>query len=114
MSLADLIKKGSLRGFATATPATPATDRPLIPPSVATVATVAVANAQNPAANDPALPDPATPEVRLIEAAMRACDHHNDNAAAREQMRLDCLATPQHLRADLLDHFQQTYPKAKP
>ena len=43
MSLADLIKKGSLRGFATATPATPATDRPPIPLSVATVATVAVA-----------------------------------------------------------------------
>jgi len=49
----------------------------------------------------------------LIEAAMRACDHHGDTDAARKEMRLDCLNTPQHLRADLQTHFQQTYPKAK-
>ncbi len=49
----------------------------------------------------------------LLAAAMRCCDHHKDSDAAREQMRLDCLNTPLHLRADLLDHFQQTYPKAK-
>ena len=54
MSLANLIKKGSLRGFATATPATVATDKAFIPPSVATVATVNVAKAKNPAENDPA------------------------------------------------------------
>ena len=52
MSFANLLKKGSLRGFATATPATPATDRPNIPPSVATVATVAVARAPDSATND--------------------------------------------------------------
>ena len=52
MSLANLLKKGSLRGFATATPATPATDKPNIPPSVASVATVAVASAQDNSAND--------------------------------------------------------------
>jgi hypothetical protein len=45
----------------------------------------------------------------LIEAAMRACDRHNDSEAAREQMRADCLDTPLHLRTDLLDHFQKTY-----
>ena len=45
----------------------------------------------------------------LIEAAMKACDHHGDGEAAREEMRLDCLATPQHLRGDLLDHFTKTY-----
>jgi hypothetical protein len=45
----------------------------------------------------------------LIEAAMRACDRHNDSEAAREQMRADCLDTPLHLRSDLLDHFQKTY-----
>jgi hypothetical protein len=55
MSFANLLKKGSLRGFATATPATPAIDRPNIPPSVATVATVAVASALDNAANDLAL-----------------------------------------------------------
>ena len=54
MSLANLIKKGSLRSLATATPATPATVSQNIPPSVATVATVAVAKATDKAANDPA------------------------------------------------------------
>lgn len=43
MSLASLLKKGSLRGFATATPATFATHSPFYLPTVATVATVAVA-----------------------------------------------------------------------
>lgn len=54
MSLASLIKKGSLRGFATATPATLAKHGPFSPPTVATVATVAVAKAPDTAANDPA------------------------------------------------------------
>ena len=54
MSLADLMKKGSLRGFATVTVATAATVRPDSPPSVATVAPVSVATAQKQAANDPA------------------------------------------------------------
>lgn len=67
MSLANLLKKGSLRGFATATPATVATVKPLIPPSVASVATVNVANPQNPAANDPApTPKAAAVNVDLI------------------------------------------------
>ena len=54
MSFADLIKKGSLRGFATATVATVATVRPETPSSVASVATVNVATANKQAANDPA------------------------------------------------------------
>ena len=54
MSLANLIKKSSLRGFATATVATTATVRPNILPTVASVATVSVATAQKHAANDPA------------------------------------------------------------
>lgn len=57
MSLANLIKRGSLRGPATATPATFATHQPFRPATVATVATVAVAKAPDTAANDPA-PDP--------------------------------------------------------
>ena len=52
MSLANLIKKGSLRGFATATVATTATVRPDSMPIVASVATVSVATAQEHAAND--------------------------------------------------------------
>jgi len=52
--------------------------------------------------------------AQLLAAAMRACDHFNDSDAAREAMRLDCLNTPLHLRADLLAHFNETYPKVKP
>ena len=55
MSLANLIKKGSLRGLAAATPANFATHEPFRPSAVATVATVAVA--PDTAANDPS-PDP--------------------------------------------------------
>ena len=51
--------------------------------------------------------------ARLIAAAMRCGDHHFDGPDAREQMRADCLATPAHLRADLLQHLQSTY-GAKP
>ena len=54
MSLADLMKKGGLRQFATVTVATVATDRPDSLPSVASVATVSVAIAQKQAANDAA------------------------------------------------------------
>ena len=57
MTLASLLKRGSLRGFATATPATVATDKPHIPPSVATVATVAVATAPEQAVDDAPAPD---------------------------------------------------------
>ena len=63
MSLADLMRKGSLRAlattaFATATPATVATHETGCAATVAEVATVAVANATDTkAANDPA-PDP--------------------------------------------------------
>ena len=52
MNLSTLIKKGSLREFATATPATPATHNPETLPTVATVATVAVAIVANDGAND--------------------------------------------------------------
>ena len=54
MSLADLMKKGSLRQLATLTGATVATDRANSLPSVASVATVGVATAQKQATNDTA------------------------------------------------------------
>ena len=41
----------------------------------------------------------------LIAAAMRVCDQHGDNEAAREEMRQDCLKLPPHLQQDLLRHF---------
>ena len=46
MSLLAMLKKGSLRNAATATPATFATHAPVCLPTVATVATVAVASGQ--------------------------------------------------------------------
>ena len=52
---------------------------------------------------------------RVLTAAMRRCDEWNDSPVAREQMRQDVLATPAHLRQDLLDHFNQvTQSKAQP
>ncbi|MDM0113928.1 hypothetical protein QTI66_17365 [Variovorax sp. J22R133] len=45
----------------------------------------------------------------ILEIAMRVCDLYGDEAAAREEMRADCIATPHHLRADLLDHFRKEY-----
>ena len=45
------------------------------------------------------------PMEPLIDTAMRVCDLYDDNAQARADMRADCLGTPAHLQADLLDHF---------
>lgn len=45
----------------------------------------------------------------LLQAADLACDFHHDSAAARAAMQADCMATPPHMRADLIDHFEQTY-----
>lgn len=45
----------------------------------------------------------------LMDAAMRACDHHGDGEQHREEMRADVLATPLHLRLDLLYHLQRTH-----
>ena len=47
--------------------------------------------------------------IDLIAAAMRACDRHGDDKAARADMRRACLDSPMHLQADLLDYFNQTY-----
>lgn len=74
MSAANLIKRGSLRGFATATPATPATHSPFKPPTVATVATVAVANEPARAANEPTAAVAETIDWRELAAAYTT--HH--------------------------------------
>jgi len=47
----------------------------------------------------------------LVKAAMRACDHWRDGPADRGLMRLECLATPAHLQADLLNHFKKAFPQ---
>lgn len=43
---------------------------------------------------------------RLLAAAMRVCDRHGDDEAARQAMRDECQALPVHLQADLLNHFE--------
>lgn len=50
------------------------------------------------------------PSPELFVAADIACDRWGDSAAARAQMRRDIETTPSHLRADLLEHLQATYP----
>ena len=49
--------------------------------------------------------------AEVVDAAMLACDYWGDRPAAREQMRRDVEATPEHLRADLLEHFRAAYPR---
>ncbi|MBS0348290.1 MAG: hypothetical protein JSR69_17730 [Proteobacteria bacterium] len=44
----------------------------------------------------------------LLEAAMRAAAHWNDNP---EDWRQQCMEVPPHHRQDLLDHLQRQYPK---
>ena len=48
----------------------------------------------------------------LIEAAMRACDHHGDGEAARQEMVQQCTEVPLELRQSLREHFQRAYPSA--
>ena len=71
MSLADLLKKGSLRGFANAKPANVAKYCPFIQPTLATLATIALAKAPDTEVNDP----PAAPvDWHALDAAYLA--HH--------------------------------------
>lgn len=49
--------------------------------------------------------------TELLGAAMRAAGHHGDGPEARAQWRQDVLATPYHLRPDLLAHLNKEYPQ---
>lgn len=53
--------------------------------------------------------DAKTTTAALIKAAMLACDHFNDSPADHADMNRECIATPLHLQADLLNHFTKTY-----
>lgn len=56
-------------------------------------------------------PQPVAPTAQdLLTAAERACTHWGDGPEARRAMRSDCLSTPPHLRAELIQHFEETYP----
>lgn len=48
----------------------------------------------------------------LIAVALRVCDLYGDNEAAREEMRLDVLATEPHLMPDLLEYLRASWPAA--
>ena len=56
--------------------------------------------------------NPATPEehalvtFQLLNAAMRVCENYGDSEVAREAMRVQCLEVPEHLHAELLEHFR--------
>lgn len=52
----------------------------------------------------------AAPTLRdLFDAAKRACDRWNDSPAARQAMERECREVPPHQRADLIQHFEETY-----
>ena len=48
----------------------------------------------------------------LIEAAMRACDHHGDSPAAQQEMVQQCMEVPPEQRQELWEHFRRAYPSA--
>ena len=85
-----------------ATPAQPVAknDATFTPSEVAGCATVApVASALT-----------AEREMRkLLAAAMRACDHHGDSEAARQDMVQQCMEVPPEHREELRRHFIRTY-----
>jgi hypothetical protein len=120
MSLFAKLREQQLDRSATATTATFATHKLVIAqsesfnePSVAIVATVAVAEEPKRMAPPKAVNDDSELERQLLDAAMRCCDPWNDGPAAKAEMVADIKATPQHLRQDLLEHFLSAYGKAK-
>ena len=94
----------SANALLTAKAANPAkAAKPPLPQKLATLAGLAISN---PPANEPF---PVLDE--LIEAAMLACDHWQDDYAARQQMIDDCHAIPPDKRQEWIDYFVQQYPK---
>lgn len=116
MALDSVLARYSRR---TVTPVTPAVT-PDVTPEPAWIGACTPVTAVTPILNDtpptqfadpeppagPALLEAQRLTARLIAAAMRRCDEFGDSQAARAEMRDDCLATPPHLQADLLEHFQ--------
>jgi hypothetical protein len=99
----DAIRDAVIEARLAANPANAANTRGQADPKLATFANLAISQ-QHGAHIDPAV-------TELLDAAMRACDAWNDTAQARDQMRRECLETPPHLRADLLAHLTNQYPK---
>lgn len=102
----DAIRQSAQVGWLMANSANPAKSEPEIsqqPPKLARVATVAISHAVSQESAE-------LLTARLIAAAMRACDSHGDGPMAREQMQQECIDTPTDLQADLLEHFNESYP----
>ena len=74
------------------------------PEKLATLATLATLAISHTSANEPfpTLDD-------LLRAAMLACDHFNDDEAARQQMRDDCATITPDKRQFWIDHFTNHY-----
>ena len=53
-------------------------------------------------------------EKDLLAVAMSVCDLHGDSEVAREDMRRECMATPDELKPDLLEHFRFVNPQSRP
>jgi len=100
MILSTLIQKGGLAKLATATPATVATVPDDLPPTVARVATVAVANLPETAVHTQSVPTQLTSDQEArIRAWFASIDEHDELTIAEflEKCRVDMDA-----RADLL------------
>jgi hypothetical protein len=85
-----------------ANPANLANDKPEKPNKLAELATLAglaISHGENDT-------DQALLRTRLLIAAMAVCDRYADGPEAREEMRQQCLETPAHLHADLLEQFR--------
>lgn len=55
-------------------------------------------------------PEQADASLRdLFDAAKLACDHWKDSPAALQAMEQECRAVPPHQRAELIQHFEETY-----
>ena len=80
-----------------------------LPQKLAGLATLAGLAVSNAPANEPfpTLDD-------LLRAAMLACDYHNDNETARQQMREDCAQVRPEYRQGWIDHFTHHYRKEEP
>lgn len=48
-------------------------------------------------------------EAELVAGAMKACNHFNDSAVAREEMRRQVLEVPRDQWQGLIVHFNTTY-----
>lgn len=54
---------------------------------------------------------PSASLAHLLDTTMQACDIKGDNAAQREQMRIDMTEWPPCGRLEVINYFRSTYPE---